>query len=385
MDVGEVLDRVTSLAESFATDRQSRQLRRSLEQHDFDSLADAGLLLTGVPVELGGLWTNIRQSTRPIATIMKTLAKGDASVALASSMHPAVLSFWLTPEVVPPEFQQVWEDQKRFVAQTSLDGKWWGTITSEPGSGGDVFKTRTEAKRRDDASFAISGQKHFGSGSGITSYMITTARPEGEADADWFFMNVDGVPWDGSQGIKLISEWDGHGMIATQSHAFDFDNYPATRIAWPGNLPLMAAAAGPFIATIFTSVVVGVAEGAFEAARTQVFKRRDDLRAYEQVEWTRIENEAWLMRAAYEGMLQAVEVKGADAGIETLHAKTAIAELAESMTARICRVIGGGSFHRSSPFGWAFEDVRALGFLRPPWGLAFDTLIQKTWQRLELE
>ena len=47
--------------------------------------------------------------------------------------------------------------------------------------------------------------------------------------------------------------------------------------------------------------------------------------------------------------------------------KTAIAQLAESVLGRICRVIGGGTFSRSSPFGYWFEDVRALGFLRPPW------------------
>jgi hypothetical protein len=43
---------------------------------------------------------------------------------------------------------------------------------------------------------------------------------------------------------------------------------------------------------------------------------------------------------------------------------------------RICKIIGGGTFHRRSPFGHWFEDVRALGFLRPPWGLAYDRLIE---------
>ena len=32
-------------------------------------------------------------------------------------------------------------------------------------------------------------------------------------------------------------------------------------------------------------------------------------------------------------------------------------------------------FAQHSPFGHWFEDVRALGFLRPPWGLAYDALI----------
>jgi 3-deoxy-D-arabino-heptulosonate 7-phosphate (DAHP) synthase len=57
-----------------------------------------------------------------------------------------------------------------------------------------------------------------------------------------------------------------------------------------------------------------------------------------------------------------------------LRGKTAIAELAESVLARIAKVIGGGTFNRTSPFAFWYEDVRALGFLRPPWGLAFDQM-----------
>src|SRR5207248_1936644 len=80
----------------------------------------------------------------------------------------------------------------------------------------------------------LSGQKHFGSGSGITSYMLTSAVPAGEAEPDWFFLPVRGAPWDGSTGVQLLAEWDGHGMIATQSHAFTFTDFPAPRFAWPG-------------------------------------------------------------------------------------------------------------------------------------------------------
>lgn len=43
-------------------------------------------------------------------------------------------------------------------------------------------------------------------------------------------------------------------------------------------------------------------------------------------------------------------------------------------TGRLCRVLGWGTFSRSSPFGHWYEDVRALGFLRLPWGLAYDNL-----------
>ena len=380
LDAESVKIAVAAVAQGFARDRQVRQLRRHLEAEDFQKLADAGFLLTGVSAEMGGLWLDIRRSTRTVSELLRTLAGGDASVALVSAMHPAVLSFWLCQPEAPAPYAAAWREQSRFVAQTALDDCWWGTITSEPGSGGDVARSKAMAKRASDGSYLISGQKHFGSGSGISSYMVTTAVPEGEETADWFFMDTRGAPWDGSTGMKLVAEWDGHGMIATQSHAFEFSGYPATRMAWPGNLRVVSGVAGAFVSSIFTAVVVGVVQAACERARAQVARRKDALRPYEAVEWARAENEAWLIDQAYEGMLRAVEAKGSGALLDALHAKTAVAELAESLTGRICRVIGGGSFHRSSPFGAAFEDVRALGFLRPPWVLAYDQLLERTWE-----
>jgi alkylation response protein AidB-like acyl-CoA dehydrogenase len=380
MDYETIRAQVTEVAESFAKERRGRQMRRNLERADFDRLAEAGFLLTGVPADLGGLWTGLASSTRPISELLRTIARGDASVALVSAMHPAVTSFWYAQPNAPEPYTSPWQEQSRKIAQTALDGAWWGTITSEPGSGGDVGRTRTIAEPVSNGEYLISGQKHFGSGSGITSYMVTTALPAGEEMADWFYIDVRDAIWDGSNGMKLAAEWDGHGMIATQSHAFDFAGYPATRFAWPGNLRVVSGAAGGLVSSIFTAVVVGVVQSAVENARNQIGRRKDDLRPYEYVEWVRIENEAWLIDQAYEAMLRAVEAKGAGAVLDTLHGKTAISDLAESITTRLCRVIGGGTYHRASPFGAAFEDVRALGFLRPPWVLAYDSLFERTWE-----
>jgi alkylation response protein AidB-like acyl-CoA dehydrogenase len=64
--------------------------------------------------------------------------------------------------------------------QTVCEGVWWGTITSEPGSGGDLARTQAIARPGPtDGVCRLTGQKAFGSESGITSYMFTTAIPEG--------------------------------------------------------------------------------------------------------------------------------------------------------------------------------------------------------------
>lgn len=373
MKAEEVLNNVRQISERFAEARKERQLRRHLDPADFAELRDAGYLLTGVPVAQGGLWAGVRDSTRPFCEILRTLAHGDPSVALVSSMHPAVLAFWLSTPDVGPEYQAAWDAQIASLAQTALDGHWWGTITSEPGSGGDIARTKTAARPDGaDGRYRITGAKHFGSGSGITSFMITTALPEGD-EPDLFFLDVRDTPWDGSTGMKLIAEWDGQGMIATQSHAMQFKDFPATRCAWRGNLVPLTVNAGAYVACSFTAVITGIVETAIETAQRQLKPRHTALRPYEQVEWARAELEAWQVGQIYEGMLRAVE-NDDQALASALRGKASIAELADSVLSRIAKVVGGGTFSRNSPFAFWYEDVRALGFLRPPWGLAFDQL-----------
>jgi alkylation response protein AidB-like acyl-CoA dehydrogenase len=374
-----VLSRIQEISLDFASKRPERQLRRHLDPADFGRLAEAGFLLSGVAEDQGGLWGDEASTARPVSELLRTLARGDPSVALVSAMHPAVLSFWHSRPTAPEEYASQWAEQARWVAEQAREGHWWGTITSEPGSGGDVARSRAVARPTEGGLYLLSGQKHFGSGSGVTSFMLTSAVAEGEDAADWFFLDVRKAAWDGSTGVQLIAEWDGHGMAATQSHALEFRDFPAHRFAWPvaiGRSPSYGAA---FVGCLFTAVVVGVVDSAMTLAREQVGRKAASLRPYERVEMVKAENEAWLIDQAFEGMLRRVEASGARAGLDVLRGKTAIAELAESLTGRLCKVIGGGSFGRGSPFGFFFEDVRALGFLRPPWGFAFDILWDLSW------
>jgi hypothetical protein len=126
-----------------------------------------------------------------------------------------------------------------------------------------------------------------------------------------------------------------------------------------------------------------VVEAAVEAAYQHLERKRSSLRPYEQVEWSNAQMEGWLIQQAYDGMLRRVEARGAGALLDVLRGKTAIAGLAESALSRICKVVGGATFNRRSPFGFWYEDVRALGFLRPPWGLAYDTLFEAGWPAAE--
>jgi alkylation response protein AidB-like acyl-CoA dehydrogenase len=366
------------IAASWAEQRGERQTRRHLDPADFAALADAGFLDAAVPEANGGTWESVEASTRGIAEALRVLATGDPSVALVSSMHPAVLSYWLATD---DPSQSKWREQRHAVVETAHSGSQWGTITSEPGSGGDVMRTRTRAERTDERHdipgvvYRLSGDKHFGSGYGISDFMFTTALPDGEDAPAAFFLDMRPVKAGEATGITVIAEWDGAGMAATQSHAARLEQMPAVRLAWDGPIETLVMNAGPLVSALFTAVILGVYDSAITLAKSQLGPKRESLRAFEQVEWSRAEMDHWVATQAFEGALRAVEAGDRYQALRAgMRAKTAIADMAEQSLRRIGQVVGGGTFSRRSPYASWFEDVRALGYLRPPWGLAFDTL-----------
>ena len=165
------------------------------------------------------------------------------------------------------------------------------------------------------------------------------------------------------------------GMAATQSHAVRLEGAPATRMAWNLELGPILRAGGPFGWALFTAVVLGILDEAVATAKVQLQGKADQLRAFERVEWARAEQDHWLAVQAYEGALRGIESGDQNVALHAaLRAKEGVADLAEQTLLRLTRVLGGASFSRRSPFAHWFEDVRALGFLRPPWGLAYDSL-----------
>lgn len=379
---GSVEESVRELADRWRSERRERQARRRLHDVDFADLEATGFLRTVVPIAHGGTWEDMATSTRGVCVLLRTLAGGDPSVALVASMHPAVVGFWL---VNPDPGQPAWENQRAAVFETAVAGRQWGTITSEPGSGGDVMASRAPAAPAPDVAgfipgevFRISGDKHFGSGSGIVDHMMTVAVPDGADEPAMFSVDVRDRPWETGAGVILVAEWDGSGMAATQSHAMRFESMPAVRAMWDRPLAELGLRAGAFANCLYTSVVLGVLDEAMSEARAKLTGRigsGDELRPYEQTEWTRADIDHWVAVQAWDGALRAVESGDPVAALgASLRAKEAVAELAESTLSRLTRVLGGGTYSRSSPFSHWFADVRALGFLRPPWGLAWDSL-----------
>ena len=378
--ISSILEQAPSLAAEWAEERSDRQQRTKAEPGDYDRLAQIGVPLMAVPVDLGGTWESIEQSARPICSMLRVLATGDPSITLASAMHHLVLASWRLP-TVPEPFTSGWIKQRNEVFDSVHSGCWWGTIVSEPGSGGDTARTASvcEPDGASEFGYRISGQKHFGSGSGLTSFMTTRALAAGETAPDLFFMEVRNHPWDGSTGLTLTAEWRGHGMKSTNSHAFEFANFPATRVAWPNHQAELMGANGGLGAAAFLSVIVGVVDAAMDYVRPRMkngMSSEPGLRAFQQVEWAHAEQEAWLIGQAWEGAIRCLETNTGRR--ELLLAKESVARLSEDCLGRLCKLSGGSAYTRYSPLSVWYDDVRALGYLRPPWALAWDQVFQQS-------
>ena len=144
MNSKQVIDSLNEISRDFASTTAERQRRRELDPDDFARLKSAGFLLTGVPADRGGLWRGVGQCIRDYATMVRVIARGDPSVALVAAMHPAVMAFFLGVEIVDDE-PDAWLEQRLLCTELAREN-WWGTITSEPGSGGDISKTNTHAQ-----------------------------------------------------------------------------------------------------------------------------------------------------------------------------------------------------------------------------------------------
>ena len=58
-----------------------------------------------------------------------------------------VLALWLEEPVEPPVEPNAWREQRDRVLTAAKAGHWFGTISSEPGGGGDLMATRATAKK----------------------------------------------------------------------------------------------------------------------------------------------------------------------------------------------------------------------------------------------
>lgn len=239
------------LAHDFAATAVERDRRAGTPKRERDLLRRSGLLALVVPAELGGGgadWTTALRTVRAIA-------RADGSLAHVFGFQHLLLA---TVRLFGNAAQ--FERLARATAQERL---FWGNALNP-------LDTRARIARRGLAR-ALRGEKSFCSGARDADLLVVSA-----IDEDTGKLVVAAIPAD-RPGIFARDDWDAMGQRQTDSGSVVFDDVSvqeAEILSEPGPLGSTFATLRPLIAQLtLANVYLGIADGAFEAARAQARER----------------------------------------------------------------------------------------------------------------
>lgn len=250
------------LAATFASRAAQHDKDDSFVAENFEQLKAEGLIAAAVPKELGGQGAEVGE----MADVVRRIAKGCGSTALAFSMHThqVVIPAWRwrhQPPAAPkvePILRMVAE--KNIVLLSSGGGDWIG------GSG------RAE---KVEGGWRIHARKGFVSGSPAGTILMTTAV------SDEGILHF-GVPMAAPE-VKRLDTWHTLGMRGTGSDDVEIDGYflPDDKVAlkrptgeWHPLFQIIATYAFPLIYAAY----VGVAESARDIALEMARGRKGEAR-----------------------------------------------------------------------------------------------------------
>lgn len=234
------------LAAEFAETAVERDARGGTPKAERDALRASGLLALSIPVQYGGLgasWSEVLQ-------IVRTFAKVDSSIAHVFGFHHLMLA---TVRLFGQPAQ--W---RPWLEQTARAHWFWGNALNP-------LDTRTVAVHRDGWR-EFSGKKSFCSGAIDSQMLIASALDERSGK-----LLIGAIPTARS-GISLGHDWDNIGQRQTDSGSATFERVRVEEselLLDPGPLSTPFACLRPLIAQLlFAHLFLGIAEGAFEEART---------------------------------------------------------------------------------------------------------------------
>ncbi|MCS3746606.1 alkylation response protein AidB-like acyl-CoA dehydrogenase [Xanthomonas arboricola] len=234
------------LANDFAATAIERDARGGTPKAERDVLRASGLLGLSIPLQYGGLGA----SWSEVLTIVREFAKADSSIAHVFGFHHLMLA---TVRLFgQPAQWQPW------LEQTARKQWFWGNALNP-------LDTRTVAVQYEGWR-EFSGKKSFCSGALDSQMLIASALDERSGK-----LLIGAVPTARS-GITLGHDWDNIGQRQTDSGSTTFERVRVEEnelLLDPGPLSTPFACLRPLLAQLlFAHVFLGIAEGAFEEART---------------------------------------------------------------------------------------------------------------------
>jgi len=235
------------LAAEFALTAVERDERGGTPKAERDALRQSGLLALSIPTQYGGLGARWSDTLG----IVREFAKVDSSIAHVFGFHHLMLAtvrLFSRPDQWQPWFEQ-----------TARKNWFWGNALNP-------LDTRTVVK--DFGGWReFSGKKSFCSGASDSEMLIASAVDEMAGGK----LLIAAIP-SGRSGITLHNDWNNIGQRQTDSGSASFERVRVEEselLLDPGPLSTPFACLRPLIAQLtFTHMFLGIAEGAFEEART---------------------------------------------------------------------------------------------------------------------
>ncbi|MGH2472664.1 MAG: acyl-CoA dehydrogenase family protein [Candidatus Limnocylindria bacterium] len=338
------------LATDFGTRAADHDANDSFVAENYQALRDAKIFSAPVPAELGGGGAGFAAHCE----IIRTMARGCGSTALAYSMHSHLLQglVWRWRHNATPPAEPL---LRRIAAEELI-------LVS---SGGSDWLDGSGTLTKKNGTYVFNARKIFGSGSPSGDLLLTTGiydDPQNGPTVLHFGVNMRGP------GVKVLDNWRTMGMRGTGSNDIVIENIEVAdatvSVRRPkGKWHRFFDVISPIVWPLVTAAYLGVAESARDIAVAQVQKKRDDPIVQQLV--GEMDTELANARMVWE---QLVAGGAADrepslaASDEIYKRKTILSRATVRAVYLAMEVTGGSSFFRSVGLERAFRDIQGVRF-----------------------
>jgi alkylation response protein AidB-like acyl-CoA dehydrogenase len=313
-------------------------------------LADLGVMGIQFPTEFGGA----AMSAVDYCICIEELARVDPSISLSVAAHnglgAAHISMFASPE-----------QKARYLTPLARGEKLAAWGLTEPSSGSDAAAMRTTAVRDGDG-WVLNGSKMFithGASGDTMVVMAVTDKSKGSKGISAFIVER------GTPGLVAGKKEDKLGMRASETTEVIFQNcrVPAGQ--------LIGEEGQGFIQTLqvldagrigIAALSVGLAQGAYEAARSYAFERKQfgrHIGTFQSIRWKLVDNAARVEAARLLTYRAAwLKDQGRRMTLESSMAKLYSSEIAVRAAEDAVQIHGGYGFVKDYPAEKFFRDVK---------------------------
>jgi alkylation response protein AidB-like acyl-CoA dehydrogenase len=313
-------------------------------------LADLGLMGIQFPTDYGGSG----MSAVDYCICLEEIARVDPSIALSLAAHNGLGAAHISMFGSEAQKRRFLEPLARGVKLAA-----WGL--TEPGSGSDAVAMKTTAVAEGDC-WVLNGSKAFithGASGDIMVVMAVTDKSKGNKGISAFIVER------GTAGFLAGKKEDKLGMRASETTEVIFQNCRIPRAH------LIGEEGQGFIQTLqvldagrigIAALSVGLAQGAYEAARTYAFQRKQfgrPIGTFQSIRWKLVDNAARVEAARLLTYRAAwLKDQGRRTTLESSMAKLYASEIAVRASEDCVQIHGGYGFVKDYPAEKFFRDVK---------------------------